>query len=215
VNCGRASLTDQFKSRVLGSNYRMTELQAALLIGQLEMLPELAARRARAAKRLGEALATIMGIRPLPPQPAITRDTIYCYVFQYRPEPRLVSRDLFAAALDAEGIPCDGRFYEAVYRSDLFYATPQNSPQLSIGRDEPVDYTRARCPVAERAAYEEAIWIPQFLLIGEDEDVDDIATAVAKVMRNIEALTGADPALAGLKGMSRAERPKHERQKNY
>ena len=39
------------RARILGSNYRMTELQAALLIGQLEMLPELAAKRARAAQR--------------------------------------------------------------------------------------------------------------------------------------------------------------------
>jgi dTDP-4-amino-4,6-dideoxygalactose transaminase len=215
VNCGRASLTDQYKSRVLGSNYRITELQAALLMGQLEMLPELAAKRARSAKRLGEALGNIKGIRTLPAQSAITRDTIYCYVFQYRPEASLVSRDLFTAALDAEGIPCDGRFYEAVYRSDLFYATPENAPQLSIGRDQPVDYGRVRCPVTELAAYEEAVWLPQFLLIGEDEDVDDVAKAVSKVMRNIEELAGADPALAGLKGMSRADRPKHERQKNY
>jgi len=215
VNCGRASITDQFKNRVLGSNYRMTELQAALLIGQIEMLPELAAKRARAAKRLGQALSAIEGIRPLPPQPAITRDTHYCYVFQYRPTPRVVSRDLFAAALDAEGIPCDGRFYEAVYRSDLFFATPQTSPQLTVGRDRPVDFTERPCPVSERAAYEEAIWLPQFLLIGEDEDVDDVAAAVSKVMHNIEDLAGADPALAGVKAMSRAERPKRERQKNY
>src|SRR6202163_1342843 len=54
VNCGRASLTDEYKQRVLGSNYRMTELQAALLIGQLEMLPELAKRRARSAKLLSD-----------------------------------------------------------------------------------------------------------------------------------------------------------------
>jgi dTDP-4-amino-4,6-dideoxygalactose transaminase len=215
VNCGRASMTDQFKSRVLGSNYRMTELQAALLLGQIEMLPEFAAKRARAAKRLGEALSTIKGVRPLPAQPAITRDTLYCYVFQYRPEKPVVSRDLFAAALDAEGIPCDGRFYEAVYRSDLFYASPQNAPQLTVGRDSPVDYKQECCPVAERAAYEEAMWRPQFLLIGKDEDVDDIANAVTKVMRNIEDLAGADPSLAGLKAMSRADRPNRERQKNY
>jgi len=102
----------------------MTELQAALLIGQLDMLPEMAQRRAAAAKSLSHALAAIPGVRPLPAQPAITRDTIYCYVFQYRPEGSAPSRDLFTAALDAEGIPCDGRFYEAVYRSDLFYASP-------------------------------------------------------------------------------------------
>jgi dTDP-4-amino-4,6-dideoxygalactose transaminase len=215
VNCGRASLTNQFKKRILGSNYRVSELQAALLIGQLDMLPEFAAKRARAAGRLSEALATIEGVRPLPKQQAITREAIYCYVFQYRPEPRQVSRDLFLAALDAEGIPCDGRFYEPVYRSDLFYATPQNSPQLAIGRAEPVDYETTHCPVSERAAYEEAVWLPQFLLIGEDQDVDDIAYAVDKVMRNVDALAGADPALAGVKGMSRAERPNLERQRNY
>src|SRR5258707_13246728 len=162
VNCGRASATDQYQQRVLGSNYRMTELQAALLIGQLDMLPELAAQRARAAARLGGALATIPGVRPLPPQPGITREAIYCYVFQYRPEGPRVARDLFVAALDAEGIPCDGRFYEPVDRRDLFYATPENCPQLTVGRECPMDYTSVRCPVSERAAYEESVWLPQF-----------------------------------------------------
>ena len=209
VNCGRASMTDQHHQRVLGANYRMTELQASLLVGQLEMLPELAAKRSRSAARLSKALGAIPGVRPLPPQPEITRQTIYCYVFQYRPDRTDVSRDLFAAALDAEGIPCDGRFYEPVYRSDLFYATPENCPQLKS------DYSGVRCPVSERAAYQEAVWLPQFLLIGEDRDVDDIATAVEKVMRNLEALSKADPSLAGLKALSRAERPKHERAKNY
>ncbi len=213
VNCGRASMTDEYQQRVLGSNYRITELQAALLIGQLEMLPQLAARRARAAALLTDALAQIKGIRPLPPQPSITRDSIYCYVFRYAPEDRRVSRDLFVAAVDAEGIPCDGRFYEPVYRSDLFYATPDICPQL---RDHPVDYSSVVCPVSERAAYDEAVWLPQFLLIGDDEqDVEDIAAAVAKVMKNLDALSRADPALAGLKALSRAERPKHEPARNY
>ncbi len=216
VNCGRASLTDQFQSRTLGSNYRITELQAALLIGQLDMLPELAATRARRAQRLSQALSAIPGIRPLPPQPEITRDTIYCYIFQYRPGSVQIARDLFVAALDAEGIPCDGRFYEPVYRSDLFYATPENSPQLIVNRDRPVDYGAVHCPVSERAAYQEAVWLPQFTLIGEDDsEVDQIAEAVAKVIHNLEDLISADPALAGLKAVSRAERPKHERQKNY
>ena len=209
VNCGRASRTDEYQQRVLGANYRMTELQAALLIGQLDMLPELAAKRARAAARLSKALGSIPGVRPLPPQPAITRDTIYNYVFQYRPEHPGVARDLFVAALDAEGIPSDGRFYEPVYRSDLFYATPENCPQLKT------DYSGVKCPVSERAAYEEAVWLPQFLLIGDDRDVDDIAAAVAKVMGNFNDLASADPSLAGVKAMSRAERPNKERARNY
>jgi len=209
VNCGRASMTDRFRQRVLGSNYRMTDLQAALLIGQLDMWPEMQAKREAAAKRLTDGLSAIKGIRPLPPQAQITRSAIYCYVFQYRPEREGVARDLIAAALDAEGIPCDGRFYEPVYRSDLFHATPQNSPQLKG------DYSGVHCPVSERAAYHESLWLPQFLLIGESSDVDDILTAVDKVMRNFDALAKADPSLAGLKSMSRAERPKHQRARNY
>jgi dTDP-4-amino-4,6-dideoxygalactose transaminase len=209
TNCGRASMTDQFDQRVVGANYRMTDLQAALLIGQLEMWPELAARRERSAAKLSAALASIPGVQPLKPQPEITRSAIYCYVFKYTPAQAGVSRDLFAAALEAEGIPCDGRFYEPVYRSDLFHVSPENCPQLKQ------DYSKVRCPVSERAAYEESVWLPQFLLIGEPGDVDDVIAGVEKVLRHVDDLRKADPSLAGLKAMSRAERPRHQRAQNY
>ncbi len=215
VNCGRASVTDQFKRRMTGSNYRMTEFQAAVLLGQLEQLPELAGLRSRNAALLTKALAEVPGIRPLPPQTRQTREHIYNYVFQYQPKDGRVSRDLFAAALDAEGIPCDGRFYEPVYRSDLFRVTPEEFPQLSLGRERPVDYRAFHCPVSEKAAYREAVWLPQFLLLGGEADVEDIARAVQKVMANLDDLAKADPALARQKSMSRAERPRVEREKNY
>jgi dTDP-4-amino-4,6-dideoxygalactose transaminase len=215
VNCGRASLSDQYHIRVLGSNYRITELQAALLIGQFEIHPRFAERRAKHAALLTQELKKIPGIRPLPPQPGITVETIYNYVFQYRPEGPAPSRDLFVAAVDAEGIPCDGRFYEPVYRSDLFYATPEICPQLTVGREKPLDYSTFRCPVSERAAYHEAVWLPQFLLIGDEDDVHDVARAIGKVMENSGELANADPALAGVKAMNRAQRAKAERMKNY
>jgi dTDP-4-amino-4,6-dideoxygalactose transaminase len=214
VNCGRASLTDQFKRRLTGGNQRITEFQAALLLGQLEMLPELAERRLSNASRLSAGLAQITGVRPLPPQAALTREAIYCYVFQYTPAVRKVGRDMFVAALEAEGVPSDGRFYEPVYRSDLFQVTPEEFPQLALNRDQPVDYHLDSCPVSERAAYDEAVWLPQFTLLGDDTDVDDILNAVEKVIANLPALENADPSLAALKSMSRAERPRIEK-KNY
>lgn len=91
VNCGRASSTDQFQQRVLGSNYRMTDLQAALLIGQLDMWPELRAKRHKAAERLTGLLSALQSVRPLPDQETIVRSAIYHYVFKYTP-PRRVSR---------------------------------------------------------------------------------------------------------------------------
>lgn len=208
VNCGRASVTDRFKARVAGSNYRITELQAALLLGQLDQLPELTDRRAMNAALLTERLATISGISPLPARPEITRPAFYSYVFRFRDH--RVSRDLFAAALEAEGIPCDGRFYEPVYRSELFHATSDQFAQL-----EGVDYLSCRCPVSERAAYDEAVWLPQFVLLGDTQDIDDIARAVTKVIANLNELAAADPALAGAKAISRAERPIVGKERNY
>ncbi len=215
INCGRPSLTDQFQRKVLGTNYRLTELQAALLIGQLEMWPALCEKRSGNAALLSRLLGELRHVRPLPPQPGLTRETMYNYIFQYRPQGPSPSRDLFVAALEAEGVPCDGRFYEPVYRSDLFYATPENCPQLVVGRDKPVDYSKYRCPVSERAAYEEAVWLPQFLLLGDESDVRDIARAVEKVVLGLGELAKADPKLAGLKACSRAFRAKMERMKNY
>jgi dTDP-4-amino-4,6-dideoxygalactose transaminase len=187
----------------------MTEFQAAILLGQLEMLPELAARRARNAAILSQALASVPGIRPLPPQPALTSEAIYCYVLQFSEQACGVSRDMFVAALDAEGIPSDGRFYEPVYRSDLFRVNRRDFPQL------PETYGGFDCPVSERAAYHEAVWLPQFVLLGGEDDIGDIAHAIGKVCRSLPDLAGADPALAGSKAMSRAERPRVEKGKNY
>jgi dTDP-4-amino-4,6-dideoxygalactose transaminase len=215
INCGRPSLTDKFQRKVLGANYRMTELQAALLLGQLDMWPALCEKRTRNARLLTETLGALPHVRTLPPQPGLTRETIYNYLFQYRPNGLAPSRDLFVAALDAEGVPCDGRFYEPVYHSDLFYVTPEICAQLVVGREQPMDYTKCNCPVSERAAYREAVWLPQFLLIGDEADVQDVARAVEKVVLNLGELAQADPKLAGLKACSRALRARMERMKNY
>jgi 3-amino-5-hydroxybenzoate synthase len=202
INCGRASLTDQYQQRLLGLNFRMTDLQIALLYGQLERLPELRDLRSARAALLTRAIDAIPGLRALPPQPGIDKPTHYCYVLQYRPEGPAPHRDLFAAALQAEGIPCDGRFYEAVYRSDLFHAPAH-------------DYSHTSCPISERAAYDESIWLFQFCLIGPEEDTLDVIRALEKVAANLELLSRQDPALAGPKAMGRAQRARYERAKNY
>jgi len=81
INWGHASITDQYHQRVLSANYRMTELQAALLIGQLDMLPELAEKRFRSAKHLSEGLSEIAHVRPLPGQNSLKRGSLFCCVF--------------------------------------------------------------------------------------------------------------------------------------
>jgi len=212
TNCGRASITDRFKRRIVGGNFRITELQAALLMGQLERLPEQTERRARNAARLTAGLKRIPNVEPLSAEPRITREAMYQYVFRYRPASSPVHRDVFVSALEKEGIPCDGRFYEAVYRSDLFPANAEDFPALAHDRSEPVDYSTFRCPVAERLAYEESVWLPHFLLLGDERDVDDILTAIEMVATRLGELEKLD---AGVKGLSRTERPHIEKTRQW
>ena len=203
TNCGRASRTDRFGHRLLGYNYRLTEFRAAILLGQLEKLPAQNALRARRAERLGKGLAAVPGLSLLRPDARQTAPASYQYVFKYDGAAfGGASRDRFVAALEAEGIPCDGLFYEPVYRSTLFQVDPRDFPAL--GGRLPWDGTQ--CPVSEKAAFSESVWIHHRVLLGTEADVDSVVEAVAKIEANPDELRRAEHRLVGLKSMSRALR---------
>lgn len=211
TNCGRASATDRFRHRLIGFNYRITEFQAALLEGQLRRLPAQAKVRLGNMERFGGRIAGIPGLDTLKRDRRITAVAAYQYVFKYLPEHfEGVPRAAFLGALEMEGIPCDGLFYEPVYRSALFPVDPKDYPALGWGR-EPIDFKSVRCPVSERAAYEEAVWLPHHLFLGTSADTGDIADAVEKVIENIGELRGLKHAAIARKTMSRAERPRVEK----
>ncbi|MCP4644420.1 MAG: DegT/DnrJ/EryC1/StrS family aminotransferase, partial [bacterium] len=53
-----------------------------------------------------------------------------------------------------------------------------------------IDYATfaERCPVAERACTLEAVWLTQNLFLGSQQDMDDIAAAIGKVLEHKEEL---------------------------
>lgn len=205
VNCGRASETDRYERRILGFNYRMTEFQAAVLLAQLERMPEQTELRQVRSRRLAEGLSSIPGIGILGKDRRLTEQAIYQFIFKYDAgEFGGAGRDRFVAALEAEGIPCEGLFYEPVYRSALFAVEPEDFPQLKeIGE---IPWKNTSCPVSERAAYEESVWLPHHLFLGDEEDVEQITEAVRKIRENIGELLQADHPLIEEKRMSRAKR---------
>lgn len=203
VNCGRASRSDAFGERLLGYNYRLTEFQAAVLVAQLEKLPAQTALRAARAARLSRALAGVGGLSLLQPDPRQTTQAFYHYLFKYERDAfGGASRDRFVAALEAEGVPCDGLFYEPVYRSTLFDVDPAEFPALE-GR---LPWEHARCPRAERAAFEESVWLPHRVLLGSEADVDSVVAAIEKIQGSLDELRTADHPLVERKSMSRTHR---------
>ena len=68
-----------------------------------------------------------------------------------------------------------------------------------------------RCPVSERAAYEESVWLPHHIFLGSRKDTDDIADAALKVCENIGELRGLNHPAIEIKMMSRSERSRIEK----
>ena len=111
------------------------------------------------------------------------------------------------AALQLEGVPCDGLFYEPVYKSSLFPVKAIDFPALSWGREKALDLrTMYSCPQAERAAYHEAVWFMHQLFLGSPEDVDTIVDSIHKVLENTAELRGLDHKAIRNQRLSRADR---------
>lgn len=208
INAGRASLTDQFHHRIVGFNYRLGEFQAAVLGPQLERLPQQAAIRQKNMKHFESRLQNTPGIGFLKPEPRITGTAPYGYVLKYFAEKvKEIPRAAFVAALQLEGIPCDGLFYEPVYKSSLFPVDAADFPALSWKRDKPLDLRNMySCPESDRAAYHEAVWFPHQHFLGPTADVDAIADAIHKVLGNIEELRGLDHKAIRNQKLGRADR---------
>ncbi|MCI0338506.1 MAG: DegT/DnrJ/EryC1/StrS family aminotransferase [Acidobacteria bacterium] len=201
ANCGRPPRTETRGEPVLGHNYRMTEFQAAILLPQLERLEEQTRLREWNTKHLEKGLKNIDGISLLPRDGRITKQASYQYVFKFHSDEfGRIHRNAFVAALNAEGIPSDGRFYEAVYRSSLFEFAEETYPAWSRAK------RGFRCPVAERAGYEESVWLPHQLFLGDENDVDDIVTAIEKIKENVDELIGYEDERIRVQGMARAQR---------
>jgi dTDP-4-amino-4,6-dideoxygalactose transaminase len=174
-NAGRVRDGAWYQHEILGWNFRMPEWCGAILIAQLERLPEHMPRREAAARYLDEAFADLPGILPLAVDPRVTRHARHLYLARYdKTAFGGRSRADFLAALRAEGIAGVSAGYvplthsPAIRRalSDLFGA----AAVAGI----------ARCPAADRAA-EEVFWLPQQMLLDDQQGLDTIVAAIAKI----------------------------------
>jgi dTDP-4-amino-4,6-dideoxygalactose transaminase len=186
VNSGRGKTTDRqaAEGTMLGWNYRITEFQAAVLLAQLERLPEQVARRNENIAHFDRRIAEIEGVSTLPYDDRMTTRSGYGVILRYDEGAwRNIPRDKFAWALHLEGMHLYGAFYTPVYSAPLF-----------AWRDAPieVDYSQTHCPVAERAAGREMIWIPHEVFLGDTADIDDLADAIVKLRENIGELVSRD-----------------------
>lgn len=177
ANVGRIRQGAWYQHEHIGWNLRMTEFQAAVLLGQMSRLDEQAAKRERNAKLLTELLGDIDGIKVMRRDPRITRHAYHLYIFRIDPERTdMINKNEFIERINAEGIQATAGYV----------SLNQNKALLNEIRKWTGESRSYSCPVSEKACDKEVLWLHQNMLLAEEEDMYDIARAVQKVMRSYQ-----------------------------
>src|SRR4051794_8679313 len=106
-------------SDVLGFNYRLGEMEAAIGEVQLSRLDELTEPRIAHAERLRAGLEPLEGITP-PAVPEGARHVYYVHAIRVDEGVLGVTRDAFAAAVQGEGIPIVAGYIPPLYKQPLY-----------------------------------------------------------------------------------------------
>ena len=185
------SLSDNDLANVVGCNFRMPELCAALGRAQLEKLDRVNEWRNRNAEYLVRRLSGVNGLRP----PFVQEGVDYvCHVlsFLYDEAELGLPRSVFIAALRAEGVPVGTGYVRAMYENPTFirriaYGT-HGSPWTDTSPPSPVTYRHRQCPTIEALINERFLWLYHVAYPSTTEDMEDIARALEKVLANIPEL---------------------------
>ena len=179
-NCGRALSDAEFGNiDPLGGNFRMTEWQAAILFSRLTRLEAETNYRHMNMRWLDGWFGEIPGIKVTSLDPRATRGGCHGYkAILDSEEFEGISRDTFISAMRAEGIPLGYWYNTPMYRAAFL------SSNL-FGSDN--DFNDVHCPETEKIC-QSGLALSQSVLMGIEEDMEDIIKAAAKIRRNVGEL---------------------------
>ncbi len=181
-DCGRVPGEWFYSHYINGSNYRLSEWQGAILGAQLTRLDEQTRHRHQNARLLDKLFSQIPGITPQTLDARCTRNGHYAYIFHVNTKEFAgASVERLIEAMNAEGIPNQAS-YPPVHALDVFQNGEYRKRLCGSQAKESHAFLQARYPQTHRAAYE-TIWIPQPALLGDEEDMHEIAAAWQKIKK--------------------------------
>lgn len=169
-------------TNMIGFNYRMSELHAAIALAQLDAIDTHVERRERVARILTEGTQDLEGwvvphVRPH------CRHNYYMFSVRLVDTNLGVSREIFSRALRAEGFPHEVGYLAPLYRLPLFRR------RIAIGKEGwPFSLSDRRydgplCPVSERLYENEVL---QYQPPSWDVD-DELAHKLVEAVRKVHA----------------------------
>jgi dTDP-4-amino-4,6-dideoxygalactose transaminase len=182
IDCGRAKDTEE-KEFTFGANYRLSELNAALLVVAMRRFPEQQEERATNGLRFERLAADIPGVRVMPRDERITRWSFYNYILAIDPGAfGGATNETVCAALEAEGIPAEVQ-YPPMSRYELFQPSLSRLP-VAVEHADRLDPRRMSFPVAEAAGLRESVYLMEAVFRDGERGVQDAVDALAKVQRH-------------------------------
>jgi dTDP-4-amino-4,6-dideoxygalactose transaminase len=171
---------------MLGWNYRMTEMEAALGIVQFGRTDELNQVRIDLADYLSERLRGTDGLRTPVVYPG-AKHVYYVYALKYDEERLGIPRDLFVKALAAEGIPFGAGYVRPLYLTPLYH---DKKPFAFKHYEGSASYDKGLCPTAERLHERELILTPVVRPPATVADMEDVVAAIHKLIAHQSELIG-------------------------
>ena len=186
-DCGRMPGEWFYSHFIYGSNYRLSEWQGAVLQAQLGRLDEQTQVRHRNGRLLDRLLGMIPGITPQKLDDRCTRNGQYAYIFHVnKKEFAGIATDRFIAAMNAEGITNQAS-YPPLHQLHMFRNGEYRKRLCGKQAKERHAFLKRRFPATQKAAWE-TVWIPQPALLGDEEDVEEIAASLSKIQKHAKDL---------------------------
>ncbi|MDD2368562.1 MAG: DegT/DnrJ/EryC1/StrS family aminotransferase [Sulfuricurvum sp.] len=178
---------------MVGFNYRMTEIEAAIAREQLKKLPALLEERLENTAYLNEKLSQIPCIKPTKIREG-TKHAFYVHPLQFDAERAGMHRNSFIDAVKAELPPTLLREESTVLLSYGYvkplYLQPLYQERIAFGKDgypfnlSNVTYPKGLCPITEEMHFNRLV-THEFMRPGMTKnDMDDVVKAFEKVWEN-------------------------------
>jgi len=185
-NCGRIPTGIWYEHHVISGNYRLGELQGALLNAQLDRLETQTQTRNRNGQYLASRLARLPGIHPQKRDADCTRHSYHLFMLRVEGQAFGAPRPAVIKALQAEGIPCSAGYGFSLHHQPMF-RNKAFGPYLPKASAK-LNYQKTQCPNSDLICREQCIWLEHAVFLGPRSDIDDVARAFEKVYENRDAL---------------------------
>ena len=190
-NHGEAVIDDMIRDRIggfeaiLGNNFRLTEIQAAIATEQLKKIKKLTCPRVSHANKITRALADIHWLTLPPVADSMDDCVFFMYPLRFHEEKVGFSRKVFAEAMAAEGYPVSEGYVKPLYLLPLYQQRrvfPRSGYPFELnGSSSRHRYEKGLCPIAE-CMYERELVLTDIVNSNRSSsDIDGFIQAVVKI----------------------------------